>query len=183
MNSSTAATEAATDATTNSTTDAITNIQTGASPGNYTEEKAPSYDGIEMKPSPGNGAEKNESADNDADKNASTAPLLPTYSFTMGPPPARATWRRMTGGLTARQNSERAADIAKHPRVRSVYARKGWFLLVQWFFTFWVLGVTAQSLFLSEKLPSVVPMLSYIVACVSDCSSHPSWRIWYFPSD
>lgn len=180
MNPFTATPEAATDATT--TTDKIVTLPTGASPDSYAEKNAPSYDGIEMKASPGNGAEKDASADNDADKNASTAPLLSTYSTTMGPPPPRA-WRRMTGGLTARRNSEKAADIANHPRVRSVYARKGWFLMIQWFFTFWVLGVTAQSLSLSEKLPFVVPMLAYIVACVSDCSSHPSRRIWCFLSD
>lgn len=171
MSPTTAAAEAATDATaiastditTNATTNTITNQPTGVSPDNDIEENIPSYNDIG----------ENAPQYDDADRNAGTAPLLPpTYSFAMGPPPPRATWRRMTGGLAAERNAQRNAEISKHPGVYKVYTRKGWFLIVQWFFTFWVLGATAMSLSCSEKLPSVVPMLAYIVACVSTCSSH-----------
>lgn len=41
-------------------------------------------------------------------------------------------------------------------------------ILGQWFFTFWVLGVTAQSVHISNGLPSITPMLGYVVSCVSN---------------
>ncbi|OBT59626.1 hypothetical protein VE04_00164 [Pseudogymnoascus sp. 24MN13] len=54
---------ATTNSATNAATDTITNPPTGVFPENYIE--------------------KNDHPDNDADKTTSTAPLLPTYSFTM----------------------------------------------------------------------------------------------------
>ncbi|KFY77525.1 hypothetical protein V499_03113 [Pseudogymnoascus sp. VKM F-103] len=138
---------ATTNSTTNATTDTITNPPTVVSPENYID--------------------KNDPPDNDADRTTSTAPLLPAYSFTMGPPPPRTTWRRMTGGLAEQRNTDRRAYIIKHPGVHNVYTRKWWFLIVQWFFTFWVLGATARSLTIAENLASVVPMLTYTVACAA----------------
>lgn len=169
-----ASTDTTTNTTTNATTNTITNRPTGVSLDNDIEENIPSYNDIG----------ENAPQYDDADRNAGTAPLLPpTYSFAMGPPPPRATWRRMTGGLAAEGNAQGNAEISKHPGVYKVYTRKGWFLIVQWFFTFFVLGATAMSLSRSDKLPSVVPMLAYIVACVSACtSSHMSRNLATSPA-
>jgi hypothetical protein len=52
-------------------------------------------------------------------------------------------------------------------RLRRVYRRSRICVLGQWFFTFWVLGITAQSIHLSSALPFTVPMLAYIVSVVS----------------
>ncbi|OBT83744.1 hypothetical protein VE02_06812 [Pseudogymnoascus sp. 03VT05] len=84
----------------------------------------------------------------------------------MGPPPPRTTWGRVTGGLTEQRNTDRRADILEHLGVHNVYVyiRKWWFLIVQLFFTFWVLGATARSLTIAGNLPSVIPMLAYTVA-------------------
>ena len=62
-------------------------------------------------------------------------------------------------------------------RLRRVYSRSRICLLGQWFFTFWVLGITARSIHLSSALPFTVPMLAYIVSVVS---VH-SLQNWYFP--
>jgi hypothetical protein len=51
--------------------------------------------------------------------------------------------------------------------IKRVYSLGRLCILGQWFFTFWVLGVTAKSLQLSSRLPSIVPMLGYAVSCVS----------------
>jgi hypothetical protein len=51
--------------------------------------------------------------------------------------------------------------------IKRVYSLGRICILGQWFFTFWVLGVTAQSLRLSNGLPSIVPMLGYAVSSVS----------------
>lgn len=117
-----------------------------------------------------NDADKNAQADNYPDKTASTAPLLPTHSFAVEQPTPQASWRRMTGGLTTQSTQskeEKLAQISEHPGVFRVYIRKWWFLFVQWFFTFWVLGATAMSLSRADNLPSVVPMLAYTITCVS----------------
>lgn len=52
--------------------------------------------------------------------------------------------------------------------IKLVYSLGRLCILGQCFFTFWVLGVTAQSLHLSNGLPSIVPMLGYAVSCVSN---------------
>ncbi|OBT68144.1 hypothetical protein VE03_01614 [Pseudogymnoascus sp. 23342-1-I1] len=156
MHPTTAAAEAGTDAT-SATTNTTTNRPTGVSPSNNIEENVPLYNDSEPKAPPYN----------DAANNAGTAPLLPTYSFAMGPPPPRATWRSMTGGLVAERNPEQNPENTKHPGVINVYGRKSLFLLIQWFFTPWVLGTAAQSLHNADKLPYVVPMLAYLVTCAA----------------
>lgn len=150
-------TTAATGAGTNGTTGATTNT-TPYSP---------------TDPFSNNDVDKNAPLDNDANKTASTAPLLPTYSFAVGQPPPQASWtRRMTGGLTTLSTKERLALASEHPGVFRIYSRRWWMLIVQWFFTFWVLGATATSLSRAENLSSAVPFLAYIVTCVRDCSLH-----------
>lgn len=52
--------------------------------------------------------------------------------------------------------------------IKRVYSLGRLCILGQWLFTFWVLGVTAKSLHLSNGLPSNVPMLAYAVSCVSN---------------
>ncbi|KFX99137.1 hypothetical protein V490_01932 [Pseudogymnoascus sp. VKM F-3557] len=146
MNPTTAATEAGTNATTGATTN--------TTPYSPTD------------PFSNNDADKNVPLDNDANKTASTAPLLPTYSFAVGQPPPQASWtRRMTGGLTTLSTKERLALASEHPGVFRIYSRRWWMLIVQWFFTFWVLGATATCLSRAENLPSAVPFLAYIVTC------------------
>ncbi|KAL5352886.1 hypothetical protein ACLOAV_002834, partial [Pseudogymnoascus australis] len=155
MKSTTAATGAGTNATNATTTNTTTNRQTVVSPDRDIEENVAPYNDTEPKAPP-----YNETADN-----AGTAPLLPTYSFAMRPTPLRATWRSMTGGLVAERNAEQDAEKSKHPGVIKVYSSKTLFLLMQWFFTPWVLGTTARSLHLAGDLPSVVPMLAYLLIC------------------
>lgn len=155
MNATTAADGAGTNATNATTTNTTTNRPTVVSPNRDIEENAAPYNDTEPKAPP-----YNETADN-----AGTAPLLPTYSFAMRPTPPRTTWRRMTGGLVAERNAEQDTEASKHPGVIRVYFSKTSFLLMQWFFTPWVLGT--QALHLSGDLPSVVPMLAYLLICVS----------------
>jgi hypothetical protein len=52
--------------------------------------------------------------------------------------------------------------------IKRVYSLGRICILGQWFFTFWVLGVTAQSLHLSSGLPFIIPMLGYTLSCVSN---------------
>ncbi|KFY58768.1 hypothetical protein V496_05971 [Pseudogymnoascus sp. VKM F-4515 (FW-2607)] len=155
MNATTAADGAGTNATNATTTNTTTNRPTVVSPNRDIEENAAPYNDTEPKAPP-----YNETADN-----AGTAPLLPTYSFAMRPTPPRTTWRRMTGGLVAERNAEQDTEASKHPGVIRVYFSKTSFLLMQWFFTPWVLGTSAQALHLSGDLPSVVPMLAYLLIC------------------
>ncbi|CEJ58925.1 hypothetical protein PMG11_07565 [Penicillium brasilianum] len=49
-------------------------------------------------------------------------------------------------------------------RIQRVYRFGRICILGQWFFTFWVFGVTATSLHLSDGLQFIVPMLGYIVS-------------------
>ncbi|KFY62565.1 hypothetical protein V497_02318 [Pseudogymnoascus sp. VKM F-4516 (FW-969)] len=155
--------EPATNATANGTTSNTNNPPTAVSE-NYTEANPPTYDGIGMNGSSRRDAENNASGDNEA----GTAPLLPTYSFAVAqPPPGRSTWRWMTGGTTSNTNSENVVDVVKHPRVHAIYSNKGWCLLPQVFFSFWVLIATARSLSISERMPSAIPMLGYILGCAA----------------
>lgn len=89
----------------------------------------------------------------------------------------------MTGGLVAERNAEQDAEASKHPGVIKVYGWKTSFLLMQWFFTPWVLGTAAQSLHLAGGLPSVVPMLAYLLTCVSARSLSARSTFCYVPSD
>ncbi|KAL5346635.1 hypothetical protein ACLOAV_008342 [Pseudogymnoascus australis] len=136
--------------------------------------------------------------EHDVEQNASLAPLLPTYSASAtGPEPSKSPLttslvpqvvRRMTTELIGGKTMDK-----KVTSVQRVYGLKTIFVLIQWFFTFWVLGVTAQSLTLVDGLPSVVPMLAYTVTCaaihivlmyyfmkankpVSRTNPQPSWR-------
>ncbi|KFY46773.1 hypothetical protein V494_00329 [Pseudogymnoascus sp. VKM F-4513 (FW-928)] len=140
-------------------TEATTNQPTGASPDRDIKEKDP----------PNNNTEPKAPPYSEADDNAGTAPLLPTYSFRVATPAPRATWRSMTGGLVAERNTvqdeKQDSERSKHPGVCKVYGSKTTYLFIQWFATTVVLGTTAQSLHLSDKLPSIVPMLAYLLIC------------------
>ncbi|KFY08660.1 hypothetical protein V492_06017 [Pseudogymnoascus sp. VKM F-4246] len=130
-----------------------TSAENNAFSDDYAEKNDPPYDGIELKVPSYRSVENSVFADHDAKKNATTSTLLTTYS--------------VTGGITTGRRPESAAEDLKHRGLHKVYLRKRGFLLVQWFCVFWVVGATARSLSLSEKLPSVVPMLAYILACAA----------------
>lgn len=121
------------------------------------------------------------SKEQDIERNFShMAPLLPSYSTSCAtnpdvrdsPPPRAAgpqVWRRMTGGLTGgKKTGSKVTDLQR------VYNRKNLFVAGQWFFTFWVLGVTARSLYLAGKSKHIspTPLLVFPMVCVSNRSSY-----------
>ncbi|RDL42053.1 uncharacterized protein BP5553_02032 [Venustampulla echinocandica] len=115
-----------------------------------------------MHPSTTTDATTGVSPEQDVEKNSSLAPLLTSYSASVAMDPDPSNTPPPTAGLT-----DGKAKNGKPTGVQRVYARKGGFLLGQWFFTFWVLGATAQSLRLASELRFAVPMLAYTVVCAS----------------